>query len=388
MAIGLATLLLVAAGPTAGTAVPRPAACPFTVTLSGTPARGVAPLLVQFNATTSPPTAGWYDWSFGDGSGWNASGAGADQPVHAYATPGSYAVTVVVGAAGCDAGATTPVIVTGGPVHVACRADPTQGRVPLTVSFRCTAEGGTGTFVNATWAFGDGDVGSGLAIDYSYTSAGAYTARLTVTDSNGTSNSTTIAVSATDGSGPSATPVGPWELLELVGAAVAVGLAVGVAYRRSGRPGDRDAASEPPPPGIAVHDASAGDLPSSSPTPAAGAPPVPPGERTDRPPRSRPNPDALRLTERVVLHLGAQGRTGPSELATPGQTQAGLAEALGARQNSLTNVLRRLEAAGIVEKQLRHVTGQPRRLRAYQLTSRGESLWKDLRSRRGRGPSG
>jgi DNA-binding PadR family transcriptional regulator len=90
----------------------------------------------------------------------------------------------------------------------------------------------------------------------------------------------------------------------------------------------------------------------------------------------------LRISQRVVLHMARQGALRPDEIAPNGLTQAGMAEELVVGQNSLTNVLRRLEAAGVVEADVRHVRGRPRRLKVYTLTSRGESIAKDLRGRR------
>lgn len=100
---------------------------------------------------------------------------------------------------------------------------------------------------------------------------------------------------------------------------------------------------------------------------------------------STPVAERRQLSRAVLLHLGGQGRLGPDEVAPVGLTQAGMAQALGVRQNSLTNVLRRFVAAGVLTQDVRHVRGQPRRLRVYRLTSRGEALYQDVR--RARRPS-
>lgn len=84
----------------------------------------------------------------------------------------------------------------------------------------------------------------------------------------------------------------------------------------------------------------------------------------------------------MQLHTGGQGRLAPDAAAPAGLTQRGMAAALGVGQNSLTNVLRRLGAAGIREQDVRHVRGQPRRLRVYRLTARGEALYQDVRRKR------
>ncbi|MEN6342893.1 MAG: PKD domain-containing protein, partial [Methanospirillum sp.] len=62
---------------------------PLVANFTGTPRIGYAPLSVQFSdATTGNPT-GW-EWSFGDGGS-----STAQNPVHAYADPGTYRVTLV-----------------------------------------------------------------------------------------------------------------------------------------------------------------------------------------------------------------------------------------------------------------------------------------------------
>jgi len=80
------------------------------------------------------------------------------------------------------------------PVAVAS-ASPTSGVVPLTVSF--DGSGSTdadGTIVSYTWNFGDGASASGITVSHTYTTPGGYTARLTVTDNQGTSASSTVVI--------------------------------------------------------------------------------------------------------------------------------------------------------------------------------------------------
>lgn len=86
---------------------------------------------------------------------------------------------------------------------------------------------------------------------------------------------------------------------------------------------------------------------------------------------------------RVILHLASLGRLGNDEVARVGFTQRGMAEALEVRQGTLAKVVSRLEAAGVVEVDRRHVSGEPRRLKVYRLTGLGESVAKDIRRQRG-----
>ena len=80
------------------------------------------------------------------------------------------------------------------PVAVAS-ASPTSGVVPLTVSFDGSGSSDAdGTIVSYTWYFGDGASASGITVSHTYTTPGGYTARLTVTDNQGTSASLTVVI--------------------------------------------------------------------------------------------------------------------------------------------------------------------------------------------------
>jgi DNA-binding PadR family transcriptional regulator len=54
-------------------------------------------------------------------------------------------------------------------------------------------------------------------------------------------------------------------------------------------------------------------------------------------------------------------------------------DGLGIPQGTLAKVLSRLEAAGVVRSGRRHVSGEPRRLKVYELTGLGESVARDIR---------
>ena len=55
-----------------------------------------------------------------------------------------------------------------------------------------------GTVVSYAWDFGDGATGSGVSVTHTYAQDGAFTARLTVTDNDGLSDTATFAVSVTN----------------------------------------------------------------------------------------------------------------------------------------------------------------------------------------------
>ena len=65
-------------------------------------------------------------------------------------------------------------------------AIPVSGEAPLTVTFDAVGSSDAdGTISSYSWSFGDGSIGSGVAVDHTYTSAGQFTAVLTVTDDAG-----------------------------------------------------------------------------------------------------------------------------------------------------------------------------------------------------------
>ncbi len=388
--LGLATLAGASAGPS-GTL--RPDACGFTVDLSADPTAGSAPLSVQFNASVSAGTPELYQWSFGDGSFWNASGPGAATPVHDYGLPGSFTAGVEVDEAGCEVAANVSLAAVAGPITLTCSARPLSGVVPLSVTFLCTAGGGSGTYVSSLWSFGDGGEGSGLSVTYTYERAGRFTAVVNVTDSLGHWSLATIAVDAEAApEAPTDTFLGIPDLwvLEISGAVaallVAFALGTWTRARRPPRNSPYDEAAGGPAPGPVPETLAPPSVPEPRPELTASPAAEGPSSRVPDVPiaRSLPSPDALRLSERVVVHLAKLGRLGPDELARPDRTQAGMGEALQVGQNSLTNVLRRLEAADVLWHEVRHVEGRPRRLKVYGLTARGEALGKELRARSSR----
>ncbi|HZY92531.1 MAG TPA: PKD domain-containing protein [Thermoplasmata archaeon] len=369
--------------------------------MTATPTAGATPLLVQFNATVSSGVPSAYDWSFGDGSFWNSSVPGADRPFHRYSAVGLYVASVLVNESGCAVGATVSLAAVAGPLLVTLSERPTSGPPPLTVEFNSTVSGGTGTYPSASWSFGDGGVGSGLSVAYTYETPGEFTAILNVTDSAGHWAVAAVVVNVT---GPGPSPQG-WINQALPYAIPGAGALAAVAvlglYLRSMRhrkepdspasgpssPERKESASRESPNGNlpGVEDGTVG-----GPEARGASAPVEADGVRGKPPEGAPPvraeidtaTDRLRLTQRTILHIGRLGTLGPNDVAPLGLTQAGMADALGVSQNSLSNVLRRLVAAGVLSQEVRHVSGRPRRLRVYRFTSRGETIYRDLRGTR------
>jgi hypothetical protein len=398
-------VLLASLSAAGGTA--SPAACGFSVVLSATPGSGTAPLLVHFNATVSSGTATEYDWTFGDGSFWNSSQPGADSPLHRYANPGQYLAQVRVLEPGCQAMGTATVGATPVVLSVSVSADPGAGTAPVTVDFSVAVTGGSGTYVSVLWTFGDGGVGSGVPVAYTYAGTGTFTYTVNVTDSEGhwvtaSGTETVRSPAGVSSAGWLGLPSTAWELVAvaLVSAAGVGALLFWVGRRSVGRtrasdlepstspPTDSRSAPPPADPPLSADLAPARPAPAEIESGIDGASPPQPGFTSpvdSQPVRPTGEPAArLQLTQRVILHIGGQGRIGPDDVGLLALTQSGMASALGVGQNSITNVLRRLVAAGVLVQDVRHVSGQPRRLRVYRFSSRGEAVYRDVRTRSGR----
>ncbi|MGD9948944.1 MAG: PKD domain-containing protein [Desulfobulbus sp.] len=82
------------------------------------------------------------------------------------------------------------------PLQAVIQATPLTGTAPITVSF--SAASSTGSISQYQWDFGDGSVGSTNTANHEYSSAGTYTAKLTVTNSLGSSNTATASVTVTE----------------------------------------------------------------------------------------------------------------------------------------------------------------------------------------------
>lgn len=210
---------------------------PPSVTASANPTDGRAPLTVTFSATASggiPPYA--YSWTFGDGGS-----SPVQSPSHTYTIGGTFFARVTVTDAARRSGATSFAIRVIGPLSVTASAMPSQGAVPLTVSFAGSASDGEPPY-SFEWDFGDGNSSTLQSTSHTYTSAGTYVTTLTVTDTAGSSVNKTVVIGAsppppseTTGPAGGAGPLsGPWTYVVLV---AVIGVAVAVVGLRASRRG-------------------------------------------------------------------------------------------------------------------------------------------------------
>ncbi len=107
-----------------------------------------------------------------------------------YGSLGNYALQV-----SALAGVSQPP--TGQPPTAALTATPTTGTVPLTTAM--SAAGSTdvgGSIVSYAWVFGDGSTGTGPTVNHTYSTAGTYTATVTVTDNSGLTATRSVVITA------------------------------------------------------------------------------------------------------------------------------------------------------------------------------------------------
>jgi PKD repeat protein len=84
---------------------------------------------------------------------------------------------------------------------------PTSGSAPLAVAFDGSASSDAdGSIVSYAWTFGDGGSANGTTANHTYTTAGSYSATLTVTDNQGATGTTTIGITVNSGQTAPATP--------------------------------------------------------------------------------------------------------------------------------------------------------------------------------------
>jgi serine protease len=161
---------------------------------------GYAPLTVNFNASGSSDSDGSissYAWNFGDDS------AGTGLTIkHTYKSAGTYLakLTVTDNDDSTDT-ATTQIVVEASPPDARFTVSTDQGAAPLTVRFDATlSKDNDGSISLYAWNFGDGSTGTGSTVQHAFQNAGSFTARLTVTDNDGLTDSAYHQISVSSGS--------------------------------------------------------------------------------------------------------------------------------------------------------------------------------------------
>ncbi|MCS7071556.1 MAG: PKD domain-containing protein [Anaerolinea sp.] len=161
-----------ALSPTA--AVSRPIAA-----FSSQPTSGQAPLTVTFINQSVGDISG-YNWNFGDGNS-----SAALNPIHIFAAPGIYNVTLTVIGPGGTSNVSSQIAVQSASVPRAeFSASPLSGSVPLTVQF---LDRSSGTITAYFWNFGDGTTSSERSPSHLFNVPGVYNVLLTVTGPGGSS---------------------------------------------------------------------------------------------------------------------------------------------------------------------------------------------------------
>ena len=135
-------------------------------------------------------TVASYSWSWGDGTA-NGSGATAN---HTYAAAGTYTVQLTVTDDDGDTGTTSSsVTVVANQAPTASFTD-TETFLDLAVNGSASSDP-DGTLASYSWSWGDGTAnGSGATATHTYAASGSYTVRLTVTDDQGTTGTTTKSI--------------------------------------------------------------------------------------------------------------------------------------------------------------------------------------------------
>jgi uncharacterized repeat protein (TIGR01451 family) len=158
---------------------------------------------LQFVDTSTPGTAAGitpasivkWEWDFGDGSAHSLD----RNPLHRYLSAGNYQVTLkVTDSRGCTASVISSVQVRANPVPTFTVDTPTLCFRPgLLAQFHGQATQGSGPYAFA-WDYGDGITGSGSDPTHKYANYGTYNVKLTVTDNNGCTGTTTSQITIVD----------------------------------------------------------------------------------------------------------------------------------------------------------------------------------------------
>ncbi len=158
------------------------------------------PLTVSFDGSASTDVNNdivSYTWDFGDGT--TATGITA---THEYTTAGSFiavlTVTDAVGLSGTSIGTISVIPANTAPTAEFTRTPSDPAPAPLTASFDASGSSDDeNNIATYEWDFGDGSTGTGITTTHEYTTVGAFTVVLTVTDDLGLSDQFTSVIETT-----------------------------------------------------------------------------------------------------------------------------------------------------------------------------------------------
>jgi PKD repeat protein len=163
---------------------------------SASTSSGQAPLTVHFTGSASGGNSPYtYRWTFGDGDSSNQK-----DPSHIYDESGSFTARLTVtDDSGTQDSASVNIHVSEPTpqLSVSASAAPLSGNAPLNVSFTGSVSGGNSPYTYS-WAFGDGGSSSQKDPSHTYSESGSFTARLTVTDDNGTQDSASVNINVSE----------------------------------------------------------------------------------------------------------------------------------------------------------------------------------------------
>ncbi len=151
---------------------------------------------IQFDGSSSSDSDGTiasYSWNFGDGS----TDSGVSQ-WHRFNAPGTYIVSLTVTDNDGASDTMTQAVQVGSsnqPPSAVFTAVPTNPMVNAWVQFDASGSvDADGSIVTYAWNFGDGSTETGTQVWHRFTAAGTYVVTLTVTDDDGSTDSTSLAI--------------------------------------------------------------------------------------------------------------------------------------------------------------------------------------------------
>ncbi len=180
---------------------------PPTASIETNTISGTSPLSVSFNAIGStavaPATIVSYAWDFGNGDSSVLPSA-----FTTYASAGNYSVSLsVTDSNGLSATAVTTIEVQDTESRAptaAIEASSVGGLAPLsiTVSAAASAAVAPATIASYAWDFGNGTTAMSSGASTTFSSAGSYSVSLTVTDSNGLSDTAMVSIAVDEDAEP------------------------------------------------------------------------------------------------------------------------------------------------------------------------------------------